>query len=52
MCEMVKSLSLKSKGFGFRAYSVVFVCRGRRGWWRLCQGLPGASQVLGARVVG
>lgn len=34
------------------SYSVVFVCRWwRRRWW-ICQWLPGASQVLGARVVG
>ena len=36
----------------FRSYSVVFVCRGRRGRWWLSQWLPGASQVLGAWVVG
>lgn len=36
----------------FRSYSVVFVRRGRRGRWWLSQWLPGASQVLGAWVVG
>lgn len=34
------------------SYSVVFVCRGWRRWWWICQWPPGASQVLGAWVVG